>query len=56
MITEITYRDKEIVKENICKLEDIEDKLYNMIRYDTETMLSDVWADLWDIRIARKEV
>lgn len=45
----ITYFDKKVIRENISEIEQIEDYLFKLTGGRNESVLADIWQDLYDL-------
>ena len=45
----ITNFDKKVIRENISEIEQIEDYLFKLTGGRNESVLADIWQDLYDL-------
>ena len=45
----ITNFDKKVIRENLSEIENIEDYLFKLTAGRNESVLADIWSDLYDL-------
>ena len=45
----ITNFDKKVIRENLSEIEQIEDYLFKLTAGRNESVLADIWSDLYDL-------